>query len=55
MSPEPLCEVDDLVTGYGRSKILHGLSPAVGCDEAVGLIGPNGAGKPSLLKTSPAT
>src|SRR5262245_44088482 len=50
MTADAMLEVDGLVTGYGRSEILHHVSLAVGRGEAVGLVGPNGAGKSTLLK-----
>ena len=43
-------EVADLVAGYGRQPVLHGLSLRVGADEVLGLIGPNGHGKTTLLR-----
>jgi len=42
--------VDDLVAGYGDSKILNGLSMDVSDREIVAVVGPNGAGKSTLLK-----
>ncbi len=45
-----MIEVEDLVQGYGRKRVLDGLSvhwPA----GVVGLVGPNGAGKTTLLNT----
>ncbi|WP_121062306.1 ABC transporter ATP-binding protein [Chachezhania antarctica] len=49
--PEPILNVDDLVTGYGRQPVLHGLSLSVLEGEALGLIGPNGHGKTTLFRT----
>jgi branched-chain amino acid transport system ATP-binding protein len=43
-------QVDDLVAGYGRVEILHGVSIAVDT-RRVGLFGPNGHGKTTLLRT----
>jgi ABC-type branched-subunit amino acid transport system ATPase component len=47
----PLLEVDNIVSGYGRTEVLHGVSVYVDQDEAVTIIGPNGAGKSTLFKT----
>ena len=46
-----LLEVDDLVGGYGATRILHGLSIAVQAGGATALLGANGAGKTTLMKT----
>ena len=45
-----LLEVEDLVTGYGKTKIIHGISMHVKKDEIVTIIGPNGSGKSTFLK-----
>jgi len=47
----PLLEVHDIVSGYGRTDVLHGASIVVERDEIVTIIGPNGAGKSTLFKT----
>src|SRR3546814_12152713 len=39
--------IDNLVAGYGRMEILHGVSLRVGKGQSLCLIGPNGAGKRS--------
>ncbi len=43
--------VQDLVAGYGDSRILQGVSIRVEKGQIVTLIGPNGAGKSTVLKT----
>ena len=43
-------EIEDLVAGYGRVTVLHGLSMTVGTSGNVGLFGPNGQGKTTLLR-----
>jgi len=48
---EPLVQVEDLHTYYGKSHILHGVSLHVGRGEVVGLLGRNGVGKSTTLKT----
>jgi branched-chain amino acid transport system ATP-binding protein len=51
MSPgEPLVQVDEIHTYYGKSHILHGVSLTVGRGEVVGLLGRNGVGKSTTLK-----
>ena len=46
-----LLEVSDVVSGYGQTEILHGVSLTVDHGEIVTIIGPNGCGKSTLLKT----
>jgi branched-chain amino acid transport system ATP-binding protein len=41
---------EDVVTGYGRVEILHGVSVAAGDGEVTCIFGPNGCGKSTLLK-----
>ena len=47
----PLLEVENVVSGYGSTDVLHGVSICVEQDEIVTIIGPNGAGKSTLFKT----
>ncbi len=47
----PLLEVHDVISGYGSTDVLHGVSISVERDEIVTIIGPNGAGKSTLFKT----
>ena len=50
--PDPapcLLQVRDLVVGYGRIQVLHGISLDVDAGSIVCVIGPNGAGKTTLL------
>ncbi len=49
--PDPLVQVKDLHTYYGKSHILHGVSLHVGRGEVVGLLGRNGVGKSTTLKS----
>jgi branched-chain amino acid transport system ATP-binding protein len=46
---EPMVAVDNLVAGYGKMEILHGVSLRVGRGQSLCLIGPNGAGKSTVL------
>ena len=46
---KPMIEIRDLVAGYGKMEILHGLNLAVGEGQSLCLIGPNGAGKSTVL------
>ncbi len=46
-----LLEVSDVVSGYGQTEILHGVSLTVNDGEIVTIIGPNGCGKSTLMKT----
>ena len=46
-----LLRVHEVVSGYGETEILHGVSIAVDDGEIVTIIGPNGSGKSTLLKT----
>lgn len=43
--------VEDVVSGYGRQEIVHGISLNVHAGEIVAIIGPNGCGKSTFLKT----
>jgi ABC-type branched-subunit amino acid transport system ATPase component len=46
-----LLEANDIVSGYGKTDILHGVSITVEKNEVVTIIGPNGAGKSTLFRT----
>jgi branched-chain amino acid transport system ATP-binding protein len=47
---EPLLNVADLSSGYGKIGVLHGVDMTIGAGEVVALLGPNGAGKTTLLR-----
>ncbi len=46
-----LLDVREVVAGYGKKTVLHGISLEVGEEEIVAMIGHNGAGKTTLLRT----
>jgi len=46
-----LLDVDNVVSGYGKVIIIHGISIHIDHGEIVTIIGPNGSGKSTLLKT----
>ena len=45
-----LLDVTDLVSGYGRLEVLHGISLDVSEGEIVSVLGANGAGKTTFLR-----
>ncbi|XRQ10551.1 ABC transporter ATP-binding protein [Actinomadura welshii] len=47
----PLLEVSDLVAGYGRKEVLHGVGLRVEAGEIVTLMGHNGAGKTTTIRS----
>lgn len=48
---QPLLELDQVVSGYGASQVLFGVSLEVGQGECVSLQGRNGMGKTTTLST----
>ena len=48
---EPLLSVRDLVSGYGSTRVLRGVSLDVPEGDVVSLIGRNGVGKTTTLRT----
>src|SRR5690625_7992152 len=51
-SASPLLSVRDVVAGYGKLPILHGVSFEVAAGEIVTLVGPDGSGKSTRLKAT---
>jgi branched-chain amino acid transport system ATP-binding protein len=47
----PLLQVDDIQTFYGKSQALHGVSFHVNEGETVAILGRNGAGKTTTLRS----
>ncbi len=45
----PFVNIENLIAGYGKMKILHNLNLQVGRGQSLCLIGPNGAGKSTIL------
>jgi branched-chain amino acid transport system ATP-binding protein len=51
----PALELENVVAGYGRVEVLHGVSLAVPEGSVVALLGPNGAGKTTTLRAISGT
>ena len=48
---QPMLEISDLVTAYGKIEALKGVSLRVESGRITCLLGPNGAGKTTLMMT----
>jgi len=46
-----MIKIKNLYAGYGKLRVIQGVSIEVGKDEMVALVGSNGAGKTTILKT----
>ncbi len=46
----PAVALEDVAVGYGRARVLSGLSLTVERGELVGIVGPSGSGKSTLLR-----
>lgn len=46
-----MLEIKNLTSGYGESKVLHGLDLSLGDAEIVAVLGRNGMGKSTLMRT----
>jgi len=49
-APDPLLRLDNVVVGYGKTKVLEGVNLSLSPGDRLGLLGPNGAGKSTLIK-----
>jgi branched-chain amino acid transport system ATP-binding protein len=45
-----MLEIENLVTGYGKIEILHGINMKIPDSEMTVVIGPNGAGKSTIFR-----
>lgn len=45
-----MLEVEDLVTGYGKQEIVHGVSLSARRSQVTCIFGPNGSGKSTVIK-----
>jgi ABC-type branched-subunit amino acid transport system ATPase component len=52
LATDDILRLDDVVAGYGKETILHGLSFSVPRGAITTVIGPNGAGKSTAFKAS---
>lgn len=50
-TPAPTLEIADLAVGYGRVRVLDGVSLTVRAGQVVGVVGESGSGKTTLAKT----
>ncbi len=46
-----ILSIADLVAGYGKSEVLHGISMEIGAGQIVTMVGANGAGKSTTLRS----
>ena len=46
-----MIEIENLISAYGRKKVLQGVTFSGERGECIGIIGPNGCGKSTLLST----
>lgn len=46
-----ILETNNLVSGYGKLVIVHGISTSIKKEEIVAIIGPNGSGKSTFIKS----
>ncbi len=46
-----MIEIENLISAYGRNKVLQGVTFSSERGECIGIVGPNGCGKSTLLST----
>ncbi|MDE5599223.1 MAG: ABC transporter ATP-binding protein, partial [Lachnospiraceae bacterium] len=46
-----MIEIENLISAYGRKKVLQGVTFSGERGECIGIVGPNGCGKSTLLST----
>jgi branched-chain amino acid transport system ATP-binding protein len=51
MSNDLILTINDLMAGYGKSEVLHGVNMEIRQGEIVTLVGANGAGKSTTLRS----
>ncbi|MCC7488014.1 MAG: ATP-binding cassette domain-containing protein, partial [Gammaproteobacteria bacterium] len=45
-----MLDVEQLVSGYGRSQVLYGMQLSIAAGQCVSLLGRNGMGKTTTIK-----
>ena len=44
-------KLQDVHSGYGRTRVVNGITVSIGAQQTVALLGPNGSGKSTVAKT----
>ena len=45
-----MLSIENMVAGYGKAQVIHGIDLEVRSGEIVALVGPNGAGKTTTIR-----